>query len=158
MKRTQAALRFRSVVTEICGMTRICVLTFPPAYQLAVPFTRSGSSDSMIADSLGDPEAMDRDNDPTRLDIIALCQRAIALGSKLTTELMVSVEMCGRFAFLRETYGGVDKVLVDLRESKGHDKTRISKTIGDILVDDKALYGPADVEGLIQDSPIVFPS
>ncbi|KAJ7834420.1 hypothetical protein B0H13DRAFT_2369876 [Mycena leptocephala] len=133
--------------------------------------TRNALKD-VIADSLGDPEAVDRENDPTRLDIIALCQRAIALGSKLTTELKVSVEMCGRFAFLRETYvdlvasgkkgfdfwGGVDKALVDLRKSKGHDKTRISKTIGDILVDDKALYGPADVEGLIQDSPIMFPS
>ncbi|KAJ7937006.1 hypothetical protein B0H13DRAFT_1853071 [Mycena leptocephala] len=133
--------------------------------------TRNALKD-VIADSLGDPEAVDRENDPTRLDIIALCQRAIALGSKLTTELKVSVEMCGRFGFLRETYvdlaasgkkgfdfwGGVDKALVDLRESKGHDKTRISKTIGDILVDDKALYGPADVEGLIRDSPIMFPS
>ncbi|KAJ7934117.1 hypothetical protein B0H13DRAFT_2306135 [Mycena leptocephala] len=145
----------------------------PPQERMRQKLTRTRNAlKDVIADSLGDPEAMDRDNDPTRLDIIALCQRAIALGSKLTTELKVSVEMCGRFAFLRETYvdlaasgkkgfdfwGSVDKALMDLRESKGHDKTRISKTIGDILVDDKALYGPADVEGLIQDSPIVFPS
>jgi len=81
--------------------------------------------------------------------------------------------MCGRFAFLRETYvnldkaskgkgfdfwGGVDKELNDLRESKNHDKTRISNIIGDILADDKRVYGPADVEALIQESPSIFPS
>jgi hypothetical protein len=49
MKRTRAALNLRSVVPEICG--RSCVLTFPPAYRLAVPSARSASLDPMASGS-----------------------------------------------------------------------------------------------------------
>jgi hypothetical protein len=120
-----------------------------------------------IVESVGDPDTEDESGQP--IDIITLCQQVIDLGSsKLTTDIKVSVEMCGRFAFLvcslsrpftesliiycaqRETYvtfakalatpsgkkdggvkktdfwGTVDKNLEELRESKNHDKVRIS--------------------------------
>ncbi|KAJ7331030.1 hypothetical protein DFH08DRAFT_815110 [Mycena albidolilacea] len=93
-----------------------------------------------IVKSVGDPDTEDESGQP--MDIITLCQRVIDLGSsKLTTDIKVSVEMCGRFAFLalampsekkdggvRKTdfWGSVDKNLEELRESKNRDKVRIS--------------------------------
>ncbi|KAJ7867868.1 hypothetical protein B0H14DRAFT_2572597 [Mycena olivaceomarginata] len=52
VERTRTALSLRSEFPGICGnMTPSCVLTFPLAYQLAVPPTRSRSSDSMATGS-----------------------------------------------------------------------------------------------------------
>ncbi|KAJ7814414.1 hypothetical protein B0H14DRAFT_3878708 [Mycena olivaceomarginata] len=133
----------------------------------------------LIVASVGDPDTEDESGQP--MDIITLCQQVIDLGSsKLTTDIKVSVEMCGRFAFLRETYvtfakalatpsekkdggvkktdfwGTVDKNLEELRESKNHDKVRILTVIGDILADDRKACGAADLDQLIKESPPMF--
>ncbi|KAJ7795973.1 hypothetical protein B0H14DRAFT_3887898 [Mycena olivaceomarginata] len=64
---------------------------------------RNAIKDLLVA-SLGNTEAEPDDDCAQPMDIVTLCQRAIALGAKYDTELKVSLEMCGRFAFLRETY------------------------------------------------------
>jgi hypothetical protein len=52
-----------------------------------------------IVESVGNPATEDESGQP--MDIITLCQQVIDLGSsKLTTDIKVSVEMCGRFTFL----------------------------------------------------------
>ncbi|KAJ7347596.1 hypothetical protein DFH08DRAFT_960897 [Mycena albidolilacea] len=132
-----------------------------------------------IVESVGNPDTEDESGQP--MDIITLCQQVIDLGSsKLTTDIKVSVEMCGRFAFLCETYitfakalatpsekkdggvkktdfwGTVDKNLEELRESKNHNKVRISMVIGDILADNRKAYGAADLDQLIKESPPMF--
>ncbi|KAJ7342986.1 hypothetical protein DFH08DRAFT_963007 [Mycena albidolilacea] len=132
-----------------------------------------------IIESVGDPDTEDKSGQP--MDIITLCQQVIDLGSsKLTTDIKVSVEMCGRFAFLRKTYvtfvkalatpsekkdggvrkmdfwGTVNKNLEELRESKNHDKVHVSTVTGDILADDRKTYGAADLDQLIKESPPMF--
>ncbi|KAJ7342998.1 hypothetical protein DFH08DRAFT_703567, partial [Mycena albidolilacea] len=53
----------------------------------------------LIVESVGDADTEDESGQP--MDIITLCQQVIDLGSsKLTTDIKISVEMCGRFAFL----------------------------------------------------------
>ncbi|KAJ6468480.1 hypothetical protein DFH09DRAFT_1294708 [Mycena vulgaris] len=125
----------------------------------------------VIGDSFGD-KAGDSDDPASRpLDIVALCQRVVALGAnKQPTEVKVSLEMCGRFAFLRETYSTlaknnpgskatdfwaeVDKDLVKMREAKSNDEVRISQCIAYILADDRQAYGTVNLENLITESPI----
>ncbi|KAJ7358208.1 hypothetical protein DFH08DRAFT_953394 [Mycena albidolilacea] len=115
----------------------------------------------LIVDSVGDPDTEDESGQP--MDIITLCQQVIDLGSsKLTTDIKVSVEMCGRLAFLRETYVIFAKALATPSEkkdggSKNHDKVRISTVIRGILADDRKTYGAADLDQLIcKESPPMF--
>ncbi|KAJ7790770.1 hypothetical protein B0H14DRAFT_3891014 [Mycena olivaceomarginata] len=116
----------------------------------------------LIVESVGNPDTEDESGQS--MDIITLCQQVIDLGSsKLTTDIKVSVEMCGRFAFLRETCVTFAKALAtpsekktELRESKNHDKVRISTVIGDILADDRKAYGAADLDQFIKESPPMF--
>ncbi|KAJ7355190.1 hypothetical protein DFH08DRAFT_954694 [Mycena albidolilacea] len=94
----------------------------------------------LIVVSVGNSDTEDESGQP--MDIITLFQQVIDLGSsKLTTDIKVSMEMCGRFTFLvlatpsekkdggvkkTDFWGTVDKNLEELRESKNHNKVRIS--------------------------------
>ncbi|KAK7026233.1 hypothetical protein R3P38DRAFT_2948531 [Favolaschia claudopus] len=121
----------------------------------------------VIAASLGH-------DDQEPVHIVNLCQQVLDLSYNKEPDVNVSVEMCGRFAFLRESYtlqlknlaanpkpnvamdywGGVDKDLKSMREAKGNDPGRISLCIADTLADDRRLYGSVDLGTLVHVSPI----
>ncbi|KAJ7703505.1 hypothetical protein B0H17DRAFT_1127140 [Mycena rosella] len=129
----------------------------------------------LISNSLGDESVEDPEDPAARSnDIVMLCQQVLNLSFNKQKDVKVSLEMCGRFAFLRDTYvtlsatptpskvvkattdfwGSVDKDLKNMRAAKSNDEARISQVIGDILADDKKKYGPANLEELIQESPV----
>ncbi|KAK6981458.1 hypothetical protein R3P38DRAFT_3463847 [Favolaschia claudopus] len=121
----------------------------------------------IIAASLGH-------DDQESVNIVTLCQQVLDLSYNKEPDINVSLEMCGRFAFLRESYtlqlknlaaspkpnaamdywGGVDKDLKSMRDAKCNDAARISLCIADTLADDRRLYGSVDLGNLVQVSPI----
>ncbi|KAJ7436403.1 hypothetical protein FB451DRAFT_1454710 [Mycena latifolia] len=133
-----------------------------------------------IEDSFWDSTVEDPEDPAARpQDIVILCQQVLDLSANKQKDVKVSLEMCGRFAFLRESYSlqakdlarrlaakketgkvtmdfwsGVDKDLKDMRAAKGNDEARISQCIADTLADDRKKYGPVSLEDLIQESPV----
>ncbi|KAF8064463.1 hypothetical protein FPV67DRAFT_1451635 [Lyophyllum atratum] len=105
-------------------------------------------------------------NDNTSTDIMTLCQQIVSLRTKIAPKVKVSVQMCGRVAFLRKTFvkmqsGGkvgrdywpkVDAELENIRVRKDNDATRISAVFTQILAEDRETHGRADVASLIADS------
>ncbi|KAJ7934544.1 hypothetical protein B0H13DRAFT_2305635 [Mycena leptocephala] len=96
-KKAAVVERMRNVLTRV--RNAIEDLASP-----TVTLCPTADDSPQLVASLGNTEAEPDDNSAQPMDIVTLCQRAIARGAKYDTELKVSLEMCGRFAFLRETY------------------------------------------------------
>ncbi|KAJ7083338.1 hypothetical protein B0H15DRAFT_1024163 [Mycena belliarum] len=125
----------------------------------------------LLADSFGDTSVDPEDPAFRPTNIVDLCQQIVALGAhRQPAELKVSLEMCARFAFVRESYVALvkdsttgkpvdfwkelDKDLGRMREAKNNDPVRISQLLSDSLADDRRKYGPVSVDDLLKVSPI----